>query len=213
MSWNVDLYHTQNSDDIIYESTIYNPNLAFYTNAGKTRRQGVEANLRYDLAQLHVKLGYAYTDATFRTPLDLNSGSNPAADGNGQIHVNPGDRIPGIPRHRANLVVDYWVTSQLSVGGEAIVQSNAYRFGDESNLTAPVGGYAILDLNAAYRPIDHLTLFVVVNNVLNKRYDSYGGFGPIGDVPWPNIPGGVTDPRTASPGAPVVAYGGVRLSF
>ena len=93
------------------------------------------------------------------------------------------------------------------------MQSNAYRFGDESNLTAPVGGYAVLDLNAAYRPIDHLTLFVVVNNVLNKRYDTYGGFGPIGDVPWPNIPGGVTDPRTASPGTPVVAYGGVRLSF
>jgi iron complex outermembrane receptor protein len=213
MSWNVDLYHTQNSDDIIYESTIYNPNLAFYTNAGKTRRQGVEADVRYDLAQLHVKLGYTYTDATFRTPLDLNSGSNPAADDNGQIHVNPGDRIPGVPRHRANLVVDYSVTPQLSVGGETVVQSSAYRFGDESNLTAPVGGYAILDLNAAYRPIDHLTLFVVVNNVLNKRYDTYGGFGPIGDVPWPNIPGGVTDPRTASPGTPVVAYGGVRLSF
>ncbi len=213
MNWNVDLYHTQNSDDIIYESTIYNPNLAFYTNAGKTRRQGVEADLRYDLSQLHVKLGYTYTDATFRTPLDLNSGSNPAADDNGQIHVNPGDRIPGIPRHRANLVVDYSVTSQLSVGGEAIAQSSAYRFGDESNLTAPVGGYGILDLNAAYHPIDHLTLFVVVNNVLNKRYDTYGGFGPIGDVPWPNIPGGVTDPRTASPGTPVVAYGGVRLSF
>jgi iron complex outermembrane recepter protein len=213
MSWNVDLYHTQNSDDIIYESTIYNPNLAFYTNVGKTRRQGVEADLRYDLGRVHLKLAYAYTDATFRTPLDLNSGSNPAADDNGQIHVNPGDRIPGIPRHRANLVVDYSVTSQLTVGGEAVAQSSAYRFGDESNLTAPVGGYAILDLNAAYRPIDHLTLFVVVNNVLNKRYDTYGGFGPIGDVPWPNIPGGVTDPRTASPGTPVVAYGGVRLSF
>ena len=68
-SWNVDLYRTQNSDDIIYESTIYNPNLAFYTNAGRTRRQGVEANLRYELQRLHVQLGYAYTDATFRTPL------------------------------------------------------------------------------------------------------------------------------------------------
>ena len=110
-------------------------------------------------------------------------------------------------------MMDYSVTSRWSVGGEAVVQSNVYRFGDESNLTAPVGGYAVLDLNAAYRPIDHLTLFVVVNNVLNKRYDTYGGFGPIGDVPWPNIPGGVSDPRTASPGTPIVAYGGVRLSF
>jgi iron complex outermembrane receptor protein len=213
VSWNIDLYHTQNSDDIIYESTVYNPNLAFYTNAGRTRRQGFEANLRYDLGQLHAKLGYAYTDATFRTALDLNSPNNPAADASGQIHVSPGDRIPGIPRHGANIVVDYSVTSQLSVGGEVVAQSNVVRFGDESNLTAPVSGYTLLNLNASYRPLDNLTLFVVVNNVLNKRHDTYGTFGPIGDVPWPNIPGGVTDPRTASPGTPVVAYGGVRVSF
>jgi outer membrane receptor protein involved in Fe transport len=213
ISWAVDFYRTQNTDDIIFESTVYNPNLAFYTNAGKTRRQGVEADLRFDLAQLHAKLGYAYTDATFRSPLDLNSPNNPAADGNGQIQVNPGDRIPGIPRHRANVVLDYSVTSQLSVGAEAVVQSNVVRFGDEANLTTPVGGYAVVNLNAAYRPIDHLSLFVVVNNVLNKRYDTYGTFGPIGDVPWPNIPGGVSDPRTASPGTPIVAYGGVRLTF
>ena len=144
---------------------------------------------------------------------DLNSGNNPAADANGQIHVKSGDRIPGIPRHRANIVVDYAVVSQLSVGAEAVVQSNSYRFGDESNVTAPVGGYTVLNLNANYRPIDHLSLFVVVNNVLNKRYDTYGTFGPIGDVPWPNIPGGVMDPRTGSPGTPITAYGGARLSF
>jgi outer membrane receptor protein involved in Fe transport len=213
ISWNADLYHTQNTDDIIFESTVYNPNLAFYTNAGKTRRQGVEANLRFDAEQLHVKLGYAFTDATFRTPLVLNSGNNPAADGNGQIQVSPGDRIPGIPRHRANVVVDYSITSHWSVGGEAVVQSSVYRFGDESNSSAPVGGYTIIDLNAAFRPVDNFTVFVVVNNALNKRYDTYGTFGPIGDVPWPNIPGGVTDPRTASPGMPIAAYGGVRLTF
>jgi iron complex outermembrane receptor protein len=213
VSWNVDVYRTQNTDDIIYESTVFNPNLAFYSNAGKTRRQGVEANLRFDLEQLHAKFGYAYTDATFRTPLLVNSVNSPAADANGHIQVNPGDRIPGIPRHRANLVVDYSLTTAWSVGAEAVVQSSAFRFGDESNATAPVGGYAVLNLNAAYQPIDHVALFVVVNNALNKRYDTYGTFGPIGDVPWPNIPGGVNDPRTASPGTPITAYGGVRLSF
>jgi iron complex outermembrane receptor protein len=213
VSWNVDVYRTQNTDDIIYESTVFNPNLAFYSNAGKTRRQGVEANLRFDLEQLHAKFGYAYTDAAFRTPLLVNSVNSPAADANGHIEVNPGDRIPGIPRHRANLVVDYSLTTAWSVGAEAVVQSSVFRFGDESNATAPVGGYAVLNLNAAYQPIDHVALFVVVNNALNKRYDTYGTFGPIGDVPWPNIAGGVNDPRTASPGTPITAYGGVRLSF
>jgi len=213
ITWNVDAYHTQNTNDIIYESTVDNPNLAFYTNAGKTLRQGIEANLRYDRGRLQLRAGYAFTDATFRTPLDLNSGNNPAADANGQVQVMPGDRIPGIPKHRANLILDYSWTDRWTFGGEAVVQSNAYRFGDESNLTSPVGGYMVVDLNAAYRPIDHVTVFAVVNNVFNRRYDTYGSFGPVGDVPWPNIAGGVTDPRTASPGMPIAVYGGVRVTF
>jgi outer membrane receptor protein involved in Fe transport len=211
--WNLDYYHTQNTDDIIYESTVANPNLAFYTNAGKTLRQGIEANLRYDRQELRAKLGIAYTDATFRTPLDLNSGSNPAADANGQIQVLPGDRIPGIPRTRVSLIVDYSFLRDWTIGAEAIAQTGAYRFGDEANLTAPIGGYTVLDVNLAYRPIERLTLFAVVNNVLDKRYYTYGSFGPVGDVPWPGIPGGVTDPRTASPGMPIAAYGGVRMAF
>jgi iron complex outermembrane receptor protein len=213
LNWNIDFYRTQNTNDIILQSTVDNPNLAFYTNAGKTLRRGVEANLRYDWRKLQIKLGYAFTDATFRTALDLNSINNPAADANGQIHVVPGDRIPGIPRHRGNVIVDCSLTDRWTFGGEAVVQSSAYRFGDQANLTSPVGGYSVVDLNAAYRPIDHVTMFAVVQNVFNKRYNTFGAFGPVGDVPWPNIPGGVTDPRTGSPGTPITAYGGVRVTF
>ncbi len=211
-SWNVDAYHTENTNDIIYETTLYNPNLAYYTNAGRTLRRGVEANLRYDRQQLHVKLGYAYTDAQFETPLLLGT-SSPAADANGNEQVLPGARMPGIPLHRGNFVVDYDVTRWFSVGGSAEVQSNVYRFGDEANLTQPLGGYAVVDLNAAFRPSDRVTLFAIVNNVFDKRYYTYGSFAPVSQVPWPNIPGGVTDPRTASPGTPVTLYGGVRLTF
>lgn len=211
-SWNVDLYHTENDNDIIYETTVYNPNLAFYTNAGRTRREGLEANLRFDLKQLRIVLGYAYTKATFQTPLLLNTNS-PAADANGNEQVLPGDRIPGIPLHRGNFVVDYQVSERLSVGGSAVVQSDVYRFGDEANLTQPLGGYTIIDLNASLRLTPHCTLFAVVNNVFDKRFYTYGGFGPVGDVPWPNIPGGVNDPRTASPGTPITAYGGLHLTF
>ncbi len=211
-SWNLDAYHTENTNDIIYETTVYNPNLAFYTNAGRTRRQGVEANLRYDRQQLHVNVGYAYTEATFQTPLLLNTNS-PAADANGNEQVLPGARIPGIPLHRGNVVVDYEVTKRFSVGASAAVQSSVYRFGDEANLTQPLGGYTVVDLNAAFRAGDRLTLFAIVNNVADKRYYTYGSFGPVGDVPWPNIPGGVSDPRTASPGTPVTLYGGLRLTF
>ncbi len=211
--WSADLYRTKNTNDIVYETTLYNPNLAFYTNAGETLRQGAELNLHYETDRLHLTLGYAYTDATFLTALLLDSGSNPAADALGQIQIRPGDELPGIPRHRANLVVEFAMTDRFSIGGSVIAQGSAYRFGDEANLTPPLAGYTVVDLNAAYRPAEHVTLFAVTNNVLNKGYDTYGSFGPVGDVPWPNVPGGVSDPRTASPGTPRVVYGGVRVTF
>lgn len=211
-SWNLDFYHTQDTNDIIYEVTPYNPNLAYYTNAGRTLRRGAEASLRYETGPLELKLGYAYTEAQFESPLLLSTNS-PAANADGNEQVLPGARIPGIPLHRGTLIVEYALTERLGVGGSAVVQSNVYRFGDEANLTQPLGGYTVIDLDASFRPIDHLTLFASVNNVAGKRYYTYGSFGPVSAVPWPNIPGGVTDPRTASPGTPLTAYGGVRLTF
>jgi iron complex outermembrane receptor protein len=173
----------------------------------------VEANLRYDLRALHASLGYAYTDATFRSPLLLGSDSNPGADSNGNEHVEPGDRLPGIPRHRGTVVVEYHVTEKWLVGASAILQAAQYRFGDEANLTKPVGGYGVVDLHSSYKIADSITVFGVLNNAFNERYDTYGTFGPIADVPWPTVPGGVTDPRTAVPGMPIAGYGGVKVTF
>ncbi len=213
LSWNADYFHTKDHDDLIYETTTYNPNLAYYTNAGASLRQGVEANLHYDTPRLHASLGYAFTDATFQTPLLLGSDSNPGSDANGNEHVEPGDRIPGIPQHRGTAVVQYNLTDAWIIGGSASLQSSQYRFGDEANLTKPVGGYGILNLNTSYKISKNITVFALLNNAFNKYYDTYGTFGPIADVPWPNVPGGVTDPRTAVPGQPISGYGGVKITF
>ncbi len=213
LRWDMDLFRTANTHDIIYEPTVYDPNLAFYTNAGRTLRQGLEANLHLDAPRWRLSLGYAFTDATFRTPLQINSPDNPAADVNGQIAVQSGNHLPGIPRHRANLVLDLDLTAHWSAGLTAVTQSSAWRFGDEANLTAPVPGYTVFDLNTMVHLGAHLSVFAVVNNVLDRRFYTYGAFGPVGDVPWPNIPGGVSDPRTASPGTPRAAFGGLRYQF
>jgi outer membrane receptor protein involved in Fe transport len=212
LRFSADVYHTANTNDIIYETTSYNPNLAFYTNAGRTLRQGAEANLRFDRRELHVSASYAFTEATFQTPLLLNTNS-PAADANGNEQVAPGDRIPGIPKHRANLVIDYSLCESFMIGGSVEGQSNAYRYGDEANLNAPISGYTIVDLNASYQLREGLTFFAVLNNAFNKRYNTYGSFAPVDAVPWPNVPGGVSDPSTASPGTPITIYAGVRSTF
>src|SRR5450631_4308557 len=100
-------------------------------------------------------------------PLAACHHSNPAADSVGQIAVRPGDQLPGIPRSRANLVIDYAMTHRLRLGASLIEQGSVYRFGDEANLTSPLGGYTVVDLNASFRPRDRITLFVVANNVFN----------------------------------------------
>lgn len=213
LTWQADYYHTKTADDLYYEATLYNPSLAYYTNAGATRRQGVSANLTYTTDRLRLIAGYAWTEATFQNYLTLNSGDNPAADANGLIHVVPGDRIPGIPLHRGTIVADYKVTDRWTVGGNAVLQSSLYRFGDEANQTKPVGGYVLLGFNTSYRVTDNVTVFGVVNNLTNRNYQTYGAFGPVGDVPWNFIPGGVSDSRTANPGTPIAGYGGVKVTF
>ncbi len=211
--WSVDAYRASTSNDILYESTVSNPNLAFYTNAGVTLRQGLEAQVEVHATGVKIAAGYAYTDATYRTALLLNSPDNPAADANGQIGVQPGDRIPGIARHRATLTASLDASVRTRVGATLTAQSGAFRFGDEANLTQPLGGYTLLDLHLEHDVTTGLSLFATVANALDRRYDSYGAFGPVDAVPWPRVPGGVQDPRTASPGPPRTLYGGIRWLF
>jgi outer membrane receptor protein involved in Fe transport len=213
LTWSADYYHTMDADDLIFETDLNNPNLAYYTNAGRTLRQGAEAELHYTTPTLHLSLGYAYTDATFRTPLLLGSDSNPYSDANGNEQVEPGDHIPGIPQNRGTIVVDYKVTDRWTVGGSSILAGSQYRFGDEANFDKQVGGYVLVNLDTSYRITDNVVLFGVVNNVTNRHYDTYGTYGPVDEVPFPSVPGGVTNPRTADPGEPINGYGGVRVTF
>jgi iron complex outermembrane receptor protein len=69
LGWNIDYYHTNVQDELVFSVTPSNPNLAFYTNAGRTLHQGVEVNLSYDSPTIHATLGYAYTNATFQSAL------------------------------------------------------------------------------------------------------------------------------------------------
>jgi iron complex outermembrane receptor protein len=144
----------------------------------------------------------------------LGSDANPGADANGNIHVVPGDRIPDIARHRGTVVVTYNVTPAWTFGGNAVLQSSQYRVGDEANLSKPVGGYMVVDLNTAYRITDSVTIFGVANNVFNERYATYGAFADFTGLPFPQVPGGtIGASRTASPGMPIAGYGGVKVSF
>lgn len=211
VQWNADMFRTDSDDDIIFVASQV-PGLDYFTNAGRTRRQGVEANITLRTGRLHALLGYSYVEATFQSPLLLDSPLNPNAGPNGQEQVQPGNRIPGVPAHRLKAVVSYNLADAWTVGGAVIASSGQYLFGDEANLTKPLPGYVVLNLNTAYRITPNIQLFALATNVLNAKYATYGTFAPTASVPIAQVPG-ASDTRGVSPAPPVAAYGGVRVTF
>src|SRR3546814_6594740 len=118
LEWLLSAYRTRNRDDIQFVASDIRGR-AWFRNIGATRRQGVEFTLKAMRGGLSGAFSYAFTDATHRHDLALSSPANPAADEDGVILVQPGDRLPGIPRHRDTLSLDYAGRGR-SVGGVPI---------------------------------------------------------------------------------------------
>ena len=211
LNWNLSAFHTDVDDDIIFVQSVL-LGTGFFQNIGSTRRQGFDAGLRLTQGRWTAWIDYSYTDATFQSSFVESSPNNPAADANGNITVRPGDRMPGIPAHLLKLGVEYKATDKLTVGATGVATSGRYLFGDEANLTSKLPGYFLLNLNAKYQITDNIQVFALVQNALNATYYTYGTFSPTSSIPIAQVPG-ATDPRSYSIGAPIAAYGGLRLTF
>ena len=86
---------------------------------GSTRRQGIEAQINLASKALQLYASYALVDARFLDTLQVGSNS-PFADANGNVQIQPGNRIPGIPRNRIKAGIDYSITDAFKVGGDAL---------------------------------------------------------------------------------------------
>ena len=217
IDWNLSAFRTLLKDDIYGIATSVSQ--GFFQNIGDTRREGFEAGINYRSSAWDAFLNYSFVQASFRSPLVVPSPSNPYQDALGDIRIEPGDRLPGIPEHRLKLGVDYKIVPSWTVGATANLASSFYYVGDESNQLAPIPGYTVVNLHSTYRPVDHLELFATVNNLFNRKYSTWGilsdptGIGTPGISPnlGTNQPG--VDNRFLSPAAPLEAFGGVRLLF
>ncbi|MFL5284750.1 MAG: TonB-dependent receptor [Rhodopila sp.] len=211
LSYNVGLYRSNLDDDIAFINST-TVNRAFFANVGQTRRQGVDASLRYRTPRWSAYVAYTYTDATFQTGFVENAGSNPAGDANANITVRPGNRLPGIPAHQGKLGLTYKVTDAWIISAAGIVQSGSYLFGDEANLTPKLPPFFTLNLSTSYQLTPHIQLFAEVDNVTNTRYYTFGTFSPTSSVFLAQAPN-ATNPRSCSISAPVAGFGGVRITF
>ena len=211
MDWNAGLFRTDLSDDILnVPSSIINS--GFFQNVGDTRRQGIEAGLGYRDDKWRMNVSYSYIDATFESPISLSSPNNPAADANGNIQVQPGNRLPGIPKNRLKLDTDYAVTDRWSIGGNLIFETSQFFFGDSSNQNAPLAGFFLVNLRSSYQVTDNVEAFVLVENLFDRKYSTFGIYGDVTKTPLPGVDN-PSDPRFISVGPPLAAFGGVRIRF
>lgn len=219
--WKAGVFRARNEDDITFIPSDITIGRAFFQNVGSTRRQGIETGISITTPQWNAFVDYAFVDATFRTPLTLNSGGNPFATPNPlqpdndearQIFVRPGDRLPGVAPHQVKVGVQYLITPEWRVGVLARVATGKFLVGDESNLNKTTGNYAVIGFNTSYRVSENIELYGYVENALNAKYATFGTFSPVQEVPIVALPNASSN-RSLAPGAPIAAFGGLRILF
>ena len=212
LDWKVGGFRTDSLDDIVHLASAVQGR-GFFQNVPETRRQGVETSVQYQSSRWLAYVSYSFVDATYQFTGSLPSPNNPVADEDGTVRVTRGKKIPGIPPHQAKLGVDVRITPAWKVGGDLAVVSSRYFIGDDSNENRQLPAYWVVNLRTSYDITKHVQLFALVNNLFDKRYALFGTFFDPAAVANAGLPVELSDRRSVVLGAPVSAYGGIRVRF
>lgn len=208
LDWKLGGFRTDTADDILtLPSNIQG--FGYFTNAGRTRRQGLEAEVALRRDRFTLRASYTYLDATFLDALTLSSPNNPGADINGNIQVLPGNRLPMTPTHRFKAGVDVEVTEALKINADVVAVGSQFYAGDAANLNAPLTAYATVNAGASYRFDKTFEMFARVENLLDRRYATFGTYFDTNQIGF----AGFSDPRTISPARPRTILIGTRATF
>ena len=165
VSWNVAAYRTVLDHDIEF---IFTPaGLGYFANVGQTQRRGLEAGVSADFNHWHLSASYGYVAATYRAGF---------TDANGDTVV-PGDHLAGIPGQSVKLHAGFTPSKEAEFGASLIATSGQWAHGDEANLNTEVPGYMLVNVDARLHPMPRVEVFGSVNNLLDRRYATFGVMG------------------------------------
>lgn len=210
IDWHLGFFRSETEHEILRVAAPVSGR-GYFENAGRIRRQGLEAGVAVEVGPWRAFADYAVNDAVFRTPLRLPGGDNPTAT-NGEQIVRPGARLPGIPAQVLKLGLEVMPAPGWRVGLSGRVIDGQWLLGDEANRSRPTAGYGVIDLDTEVRVVERVTLFGLVRNLTDARFATAGAFAPVGSTPILGAPG-ARDPRSLSPGAPRAMFGGLRVTF
>jgi outer membrane receptor protein involved in Fe transport len=224
--WTAGIFHAQSSDDILFVASDV-PGQGYFKNFGNTQRQGVELGLNSQ--QGAWKLGAYYTrlQATYQSEETLGAAGNSSNTG-GAIGIKPGDSIPLTPKQILKLHADYAWNDAWHTGIGMTAFSSMYARGNENNQHQANGaeflgsglsaGYAVFNVNAAYKASKETTWKVNVMNVLNRTYATGAQLGATAfsanGQQFVSNPGGPQqNSMFVAPGAPRSVWLSMRHSF
>ena len=189
LSWNAGAFRDENHNDILFIAAPQT-GTGYFQNFAKTLREGFDADLDGRVGQVTWGLDWTFLSATYQSVETLdgsaNNTNNLALQGypglDGTITVQPGNRIPLIPKQTGKAYLVYQPTKKLMFEGNEVIASSSYARGNENNAYTADGvyylgpgvspGYAITNFRAHYDLTRHLQLAVQVDNVFNKEYYS-----------------------------------------
>jgi len=195
LNWNFGIYRTDSRDDILFVADNA-AGFGYFRNFGKTRRQGVEAGMSAALAGMSVGANYTLINATYRTAEILNGSANSSNDSarsgrpgvDGGIVIQPGNRLPLIPRQLLKLFAEMPIAKGWSVNADALVIGGSYARGNENNTHKADGtyylgagrssGYAVFNLGVDWQALKQLNVFAQVNNVFDRDYNTAAQLAP-----------------------------------
>ena len=210
--WSVTAYRTRINDDILFIASPHLIGTGYFQNAGDTARLGFDVQLSGRVARTSWYASFGLVDATFESPLLLpgDENVNDAADDDG-LRVEPGDRLPGIPRYSLKAGIRQGLTEDWDAALETLTASDRYFTGDEGNDQATLDGYGVVTFHSAYRLGSAVELFGRVDNLFGTLYSTGGVLAEL-EVYLREAPN-ASDPRFVSPAAARSGFVGLRVRF
>jgi outer membrane receptor protein involved in Fe transport len=141
------------------------------------------------------------------------SPNNATADADGLIYVQPGNRLPTLPRNAFRLRAD-WTHGPFAVGATLAAFDSQYARGNENNAdpAGKVPGYAVVAMDASWNITPEWQLFARIDNLFNRPYQNFGILGAnYFRGPGNTFDAGLAGPEAfRSPGAPFGAWMGIQ---
>lgn len=213
----VTAYRTVNRDDIVFRAVSVTGQRGYFQNVERTRHQGVDAEWRWRGTSLDVAIIASHLDATYQFDGVLRMGER-------NVRIAPGTRIAGLARQQLKLVGDARVAPGWQLGADLQLVSRRGVAGNEDGFFEndedeqadfSLPGYAVINLRLSWKPagVKGVELTAKVNNLLDRRYASFGALAETVFDAAGRFAGDEKDALFTAPGASRSLFVGLRYTF